>query len=130
MKSRDAVPVACTLQAGDYQKRLAWIAELARDGLLEVSRKDLRLELTYAASVADRVREMVRMERHCCAFLDFELSETAQGVRLAITVPDHVRELADGLFEQFVPASGLSARRPLRRSPRPPACSGPGSSRA
>jgi len=111
MKSRDDVPVACTLQAGDYQKRVAWIGELARDGLLKVNRTQLRLELTYAASVADRVREMVRMERHCCAFLGFELSETDQDVRLAITVPDRARELADVLFEQFVPAGTTAGTR-------------------
>jgi GNAT superfamily N-acetyltransferase len=45
MDDRDEAPIACTLQAGDYQERLAWIADLARDGLLDASREDLRLEL-------------------------------------------------------------------------------------
>lgn len=52
MESDSGAPIACTLQPGDYRKRLAWIAELARDGLVGVSRDDLRLELKYAPHVA------------------------------------------------------------------------------
>jgi len=63
MDRRGQAPIACTLQPGTYQERLAWIADLARDGLREVSRDDLRLELSYARSVADRVREMVGKEQ-------------------------------------------------------------------
>jgi hypothetical protein len=105
MDRRDEAPIACTLQPGGYRERLAWIAELAREGLLDVSREDLRLELKYASSVAGRVREMVRKEQQCCAFLNFALSEIDQGVRLTITAPERARDVADALFDQFVPAS-------------------------
>ena len=101
MDDRDETPIACTLQPGDYKDRLAWIAELARDGLSNVHRDDLRLELTYAAHVRDRVREMVRLEQQCCAFLSFEVTEVAEGVRLAITAPERARDAADALFEPF-----------------------------
>jgi hypothetical protein len=103
MDRRDDAPIVCTLQPGNYQERLAWIAELAREGLLDVSRKDLRLELSYAPSVGGRVREMVRKEQLCCAFLNFDLSEIDEGVRLTITAPERAREVADALFEQFLP---------------------------
>ena len=108
MNSGSPAPIACTREPGDYRVRLGWIAELARDGLLGVSRNDLRLELRYAREVADRVREMVRKEQSCCAFLDFELAEDDRGVRLTITAPERARDVADGLFEQFVPR-GASA---------------------
>src|SRR5919108_3440583 len=104
MEIDSGAPIACTLQLGDYRERLAWIAGLARDGLLAVSRDDLRLELRYAREVADRVREMVGKEQSCCAFLDFELAETDQGMQLTITAPERAREVADAMFEQFVPA--------------------------
>jgi hypothetical protein len=104
MDGRDEAPIACTLQPGDYKERLAWIAELAREGLLDVIREDLRLELKYAPSVADRVREMFHKEQQCCAFLDFDLSEIDEGVRLTITAPERAREVADALFNQFLPA--------------------------
>jgi hypothetical protein len=80
MDGRDGLPIACTLQAGSYQERLEWIAALARDGLRDVSRDDLRLELRFTPDVAARVREM----------------------RLTITAPERAREVADTLFEQFV----------------------------
>jgi hypothetical protein len=108
MDGRGTAPIACTLQPGDYKERLAWIADLARDGLLGVCRDDLRLELRYASSVAARAREMVAKERECCAFLDFEIAETGEGVCLTITAPERARDAADALFEQFVPA-GVSA---------------------
>jgi hypothetical protein len=38
MDRRDEAPIACTLQPRDYKERLAWIAELAREGLLKVRR--------------------------------------------------------------------------------------------
>lgn len=104
MDRRGEAPIACTLQAGDYKERLTWLAELARDGLLDVSREDLRLELTYAPSVADRVSDMVRREQQCCAFMTFDLSEGDEGVRLTITAPERAREVADALFEPFLPA--------------------------
>jgi hypothetical protein len=102
METRGEAPIACTLGPGDYQERLAWIAELARDGLLGINRDDLRLELRYARNVADRVREMVVKEQACCAFLDFELSESDESVRLTITAPERARDVADALFEHFV----------------------------
>jgi hypothetical protein len=110
MKNRGESPIACTLQAGNYQERLAWIAELARDGLRGVNREDLRLELTYAPGVAGRVREMVDKEQKCCGFWDFELIETGADVRLTITAPERAREVADALFEQFVPSTEFSDR--------------------
>ena len=110
MDGRDEAPIACTLQAVDYKDRLAWIAELARNGLLGSRRKDLQLELRYASSVVDRVREMVGKEQECCAFLTFELSETDDGVRLTITAPERARDVADALFEQFAPAPARDRR--------------------
>ena len=103
MDSGNGKPIACTLQAGSYQERLAWIAALARDGLRGLSRTDLRLELIYAPAVAPRVREMVVKEQECCGFLSFDLTETEDAVRLTITAPERARDVADALFEPFVP---------------------------
>jgi hypothetical protein len=107
----DEQPVACTLQGGRYEDRLAWIAELARDGLRSHERRDLVLELRYAAHVIDRVGDMVAKERDCCAFLAFNIDESADEIRLTIAVPERARDVADLLFEQFVPASIRAAMR-------------------
>ena len=101
-------PIACTLGEADYGERLAWIGRLNQDGLLGHERYDAVLELHYAATVRDRVHEMVRKERECCAFLTFALDESGRDVRLTITAPDRARDAADLLFEPFL----TSQRRP------------------
>jgi hypothetical protein len=102
-------PIACTLAADDFNTRIASIAALARDALRSDERRDLVLELRYAPDAADRVREMVRREQECCAFLTFDLREESDHVRLTIRAPEDAREAADMLFEQFVGAATTSA---------------------
>jgi hypothetical protein len=103
--SIDAPPVACTLAAGDYKARIAWIADLNAAVLRAYRRDDLRLELTYALDARDRVSEMVRREQGCCPFLTFEVCEARDGVRLTIVVPERARDAVDGVFAPFLPAA-------------------------
>jgi hypothetical protein len=100
-------PIACTLMAGDFEERLAWIADLNRDGLRASRRADLRLELTYDPAVSHRVREMVRREQECCAFLAFGLREEAGSITLTVDAPEEVRDGVDLVFEPFL-ARGAS----------------------
>jgi hypothetical protein len=102
MTSPNLPPIACTLAPGDYRARLAWIAELTRDALLGSERRGLVLELRYAIEAADRVREMVRMEQACCAFLAFDLQETPREIRLTIRAPKGARGAIALLFGQFL----------------------------
>jgi hypothetical protein len=105
MPSSEARPIACTLAPGDFNGRLAWIAELTRDALREHRRDDLVLQLTYASEAAHRVCELVRREQACCAFLTFDLREEPDHVRLSITAPEEARAAVDTLFQQFVAAA-------------------------
>ncbi|MDP3716481.1 MAG: hypothetical protein Q8T13_01795 [Acidobacteriota bacterium] len=98
-------PIACTLEGESYPERIAWIADLAREGLRSHRRDDLTLELDYAPEVAGRVHEMVRKEQECCAFLSFDITDRNNAVRLTITAPGRARDVADDLFEQFLPTS-------------------------
>jgi len=95
-------PIACTLTAGNFKDRIAWISELTRDALRSHERQDLVLDLRYGPEARGRVREMVRKEQECCAFLTFETHEDLDEIRLTITAPEEAREAADQLFEQFV----------------------------
>jgi hypothetical protein len=81
------IPIACTLSATDYRDRLAQIAALSRDALRHVERRGLTLDLRYAPEAAARVRQLVEQERTCCAFLQFDLQESADEVRLLVTAP-------------------------------------------
>jgi hypothetical protein len=105
MATPDTPPIACTLAPGDYPARLAWIAKLARDGLRSSERRDLVVELHYALEAADRVREMVRRERACCAFLTFDLQETSEEIQLIIRAPEEARGAVDMLFAVFASAA-------------------------
>jgi hypothetical protein len=102
MTKHDTPPIACTLTGSDFQARVAAIAELARDSLLDYWRHDLELRLTYAPEAVSKVREVVRNERACCGFLAFYLIETPQKIVLTITAPEDAREVAVALFGQFV----------------------------
>jgi hypothetical protein len=81
------IPIACTLSATDYRDRLAQIAALSRDALRHVEWRGLTLDLRYAPEAAARVRQLVEQERTCCAFLQFDLQESADEVRLLVTAP-------------------------------------------
>lgn len=106
----EPTPIACTLGAGDFKTRLAWIADLNRRALRGARRDDLRLELTYAPKARDDVALMVRQEEACCAFLAFDLSEGGGAVQVMITAPEEVRAAADAVFAPFeAPRTALAA---------------------
>lgn len=104
MKSLEAEPppIACTLGAGDMEQRLGWIAALNAASLRGHKRDDLRLRLSYEPDALEQVRELVRREEDCCAFLTFVVSEDASGVHLLIEAPEAARDAADMVFGPFV----------------------------
>lgn len=105
----ETIPIACTLGAGDMKQRLAWIADLNARRLKRHERNDLTLRLIYDPKARRDVARLAAQERACCAFLAFELAESAEGVVLTVTAPEAAREAADTLFDGFtagnVPAS-------------------------
>ncbi|ODT81448.1 MAG: hypothetical protein ABS76_11415 [Pelagibacterium sp. SCN 64-44] len=103
-----ARPIACTLDTGSFKERLAWIADLNARSLTSSRRADLALTLEYRTEALDDIRELVRGEQACCAFLDFDLDERADRLLLTITAPEAARDAADMLFEQFC-AKGAAA---------------------
>jgi hypothetical protein len=106
MKMGDGMtPIACTLAPEEYKSRVASIGDLARGALRSHARGDLELQLVYAADAAEEVREMVRKEQDCCAFLTFSLEERPEEIRLTIKVPERARETADMVFSQFLPSA-------------------------
>ncbi|WP_179040451.1 hypothetical protein [Rhizobium leguminosarum] len=101
----DAPPIACTLDAGDFKNRTAQIEALASRHLRHLTRQRLSIELTYASEALSELRDLVLKEKECCAFLDFDLREDRDSVRLRITAPETARDAADTLFTHFAPPS-------------------------
>jgi len=95
------LPIACTLSATDYRARLAEIAALSRDALRHAEQHGLTLDLRYAPEAAARVRRLVEQERACCAFLQFELQENADEVRLLVTAPPAAADAVPDLLAEL-----------------------------
>lgn len=82
-------PIACTLSPAALGGRTAWIGALNRSALRSLVQEPTMLTLTYAASAEPDLRELVRLERECCAFLAFELGQDAPDtVTLRIRAPE------------------------------------------
>lgn len=97
-------PVACTLGASDFAERIASIEALNRRSLVRQERDDLVLRLVYEPGARAAVEALVAQERACCAFLDFDLAETRDGLRLTITAPERARTGAEAMFDEFAGA--------------------------
>ena len=102
MSNLNALPIACTLTPGDLRERLGALQTLTREALLGYERNGLKLALRYAPDAAERVGAMVAAEKHCCAFLEFEVREQPDAVHVTITAPESARDAADELFAQFI----------------------------
>jgi hypothetical protein len=92
--------IACTLAPADFESRLAEIAELNSAALL-AHRRDLRLEIIYAATARARVVGMFRGEQACCGFLTFDIRAEKGGIRVVIEAPEAARATAESVFEPF-----------------------------
>jgi hypothetical protein len=101
-------PSACSLGAGDLERRLATIAEIGANSLTShgVDGGCHLLRFRAAVDVRRRLEEIVAAEAECCAVLDLELSEEEGELVLSIAAPKDAQELADGLAGAFRLASG------------------------
>ncbi|MFC4171534.1 hypothetical protein ACFOYU_05610 [Microvirga sp. GCM10011540] len=109
MTTIEAEPFACSLNPGEYRNRVDWIEALAKQSLRSARREGLSLHLTYGPEAAQVVRDLVRKEQTCCAFLRFGMREDAAGVHLSVTAPERARDAADLLFAQFAPKLATSS---------------------
>jgi hypothetical protein len=94
------LPIACTLSPDGMTSRLALIAALAADGLLErvPTAAGLRVRLRDTPVIEQRTRELVAAESTCCAFLDFELSREDGDLVLDVRGPDAARPVIEMFF--------------------------------
>lgn len=106
MTTTDA-PIACTLGAGDFKARIAWLADLNTRALTDHRREGLTLHLRYRAEARAEVEDLVRQERECCGFLDFQVRAEGAFVDLSITAPAEAEVAAETLFNGFI--SGRTA---------------------
>ncbi len=94
------VPIACTLTPDGLTARLALIAALAADGLLDraATESGMRVRLRDTPDIERRTRELVTAESACCAFLDFELGREDGDLVLDIGGPEAARPVIESFF--------------------------------
>jgi hypothetical protein len=97
------VPIACSLNATELPQRLAEMAALGRDALLDARTGPTRAELRFAAGagVRERVEAIVAAESQCCAFLEMVVTEESGTVVLAIEAPDGAEVVLAELVDAF-----------------------------
>lgn len=103
MNKTDQPPIACTLSVQDYKTRSQWMQRLAVDLLQSARRHDLTLHLRYRRAAASEIHRLVAEEQACCAFLRFDIRETADSICVDISAPARARAAADVIFAQFAP---------------------------
>lgn len=109
MPTAEPAAMACTLDPQAMGPRLERVRQLTREHLRAHRLDGRTLRVTYAAAATHEVTRIVELERACCAFLDFEIEGTADGVVLSITAPEQAGAEARWLFAQFLPVGDQTA---------------------
>jgi hypothetical protein len=97
------LPIACTLDAGDYRVRLDDMAAVGRAALIDADATPRRASLRFAADtgVRERVDALVAAESQCCAFLAMTVTEEADIIVLTVEAPDGAAPVLAEIVEAF-----------------------------
>lgn len=99
----EELPIACTLTASGTADRVEWLRRLGAKSLLDGQRLEGGIELRFESAAEGEVREWVRAEQECCAFLSFDLERTDDELRLAVAGPPGAEPVLDGLLAALSP---------------------------
>lgn len=113
------LPIACSLAPAELPQRLAEMAALGREALVERRVDGTRAHLRFAGGreTADRVRRIAAAERDCCAFLALRVEEAAGEVVLTADAPPGAEGVLTEWAGAFGPAPGATPS-PRGRTPR------------
>lgn len=97
------IPVACSLDAGELPQRLAGFAAIGRTSLVKWETVQGRAELRFSAGEDTRRRlaAIVAAEAQCCSFLDMQLHDEPEAIRLTIVAPEGAQQVLDDLVAAF-----------------------------
>jgi len=96
-------PVACSLDAGQLQERIAAINEVGARSLTSHTVEGNRHSLRFQKNRKTRrqLEAIVAAEADCCSFLDLSLRDEGEDLVLSIAAPDHAKEIAEQLAQSF-----------------------------
>jgi hypothetical protein len=98
------LPIVCSLEVGPLEQRLAEIAEIGAEGLIDrrVERDRHLLRFRSDPEIRRRLEKVIAAEAECCAFLDLSLREEGEELVLSIAAPEAGQSTADALAGAFV----------------------------
>ena len=101
-----ALPIACSLSAGELPERMAQMAALGHDALIDTRIEGTRARLRFAAAahVRERIDAIVAAESRCCAFLTMRVTSEAGVVVLNIDAPDGADHVLSEMVDAFTAA--------------------------
>jgi hypothetical protein len=102
--------LACCLNRVEMEEREQRWQRLSESALLEASREADRALLRYSdgPEVAAELRELVRLERECCPFLGFSISEHGGTIELRVDGPPEAATMIDSFAAAGSPAAPVS----------------------
>ena len=91
------LPLACTLEGAAFAERRARWGALSQRALAGRERMPGGVRLRYRAEpgVGDELRELVRLEGDCCAFLEMRLRDDGAGLVLEVSGPPEAAEVVE-----------------------------------
>ena len=100
-------PIACSLDAGNLERRLAAIAAIGADCLISRDAEGGRhlLRFRAEADTQRRLEEIVTAEAECCTFLDLSLEDRGEELILTVAASQGGQLIADELAAAFAGGS-------------------------
>lgn len=100
----DEKPIACSLSAERFERRLAEIETIGADSLLSYRDEGTGHILHFKgdSQTRERLEAIVAAERECCPFLELLLRDEGEQLVLSIGAPAEAAAVAAALASQFV----------------------------
>ena len=97
------LPIVCSLDAGELERRLATIGEVGAKSLVDRQEDSGRHLLRFRPDpgVRERLEGIIDAESQCCAFLDLSLQEDGDHLILSVAAPEAGQATADGFAMAF-----------------------------
>lgn len=94
------LPIACTLSTAELQERKATILASVRNAVIGRSRipDGYRYEFANHSTTLKNVCRMVELERQCCRFLNFSLTENKETIQLDVSGQPQALAIIEDLF--------------------------------
>jgi hypothetical protein len=96
MRMSETPPIACTLSASDLEDREGAWKTLMGSGLVKRERVPGGIRLSAAPGAAEALMHLIDLERECCAWIHFDVSD---GSVATLTSDGAGEAVLAGMFE-------------------------------